>query len=132
LTRGRVHLKTAGTSYVEALRVVARLAPALFRDITAFARGRYLQDRQSYHVSANLERMQDVTRLSDQELPALLDDLDTRQVLHVTFGSTLDTYGPTLHALLRQHEQAYAEQLQRHFYRHLAPFAGIEPRFPHA
>ena len=88
VTRGLVHLKTAGTSYVEALRVVAQIDPDLFREITAFARSRYLQDRQSYHVSANLERMPDLTTLSKQELPPLLDNLDTRQVLHVTFGST--------------------------------------------
>lgn len=124
LTRGLVHLKTAGTSYVEALRVVAQLAPALFREITAFARGRYLQDRQSYHVSASLERMPDLAALPDEALPALLDNLDTRQVLHVTFGSTLDTFGSALHALLQQNEQVYSTQLEHHFYRHLAPFSG--------
>jgi hypothetical protein len=123
LTRGLVHLKTAGTSYVEALRVIAQIDPALFREIAAFARGRYQQERQSYHVSASLERMPDLAGLPDEALPSLLDDLDARQILHVTFGSTLETYGQTLHRLLQQHEQAYFEQLERHFYRHLAPFA---------
>lgn len=127
LTRGLVHLKTAGTSYVEALRVVAQIAPALFREITAFARGRYLQDRQSYHVSASLERMPDLAALPDEALPPLLDNLDTRQVLHVTFGSTLDTFGPALRDLLQQNEQAYATQLEHHFYRHLAPFSSEKP-----
>ncbi|HEX7735478.1 MAG TPA: tagaturonate epimerase family protein, partial [Ktedonobacteraceae bacterium] len=122
LTRGLVHLKTAGTSYVEALHVIAQVAPTLFRAITAFAREHYLQDRQSYHVSAILERMPDLAALSDQELPPLLDHLDTRQVLHVTFGSTLDAFGPALRGVLQQYEQAYAEQLETHFYRHLAPF----------
>jgi hypothetical protein len=126
VTRGLVHLKTAGTSYVEALRVVAEVAPDLFREITAFARGRYIQDRQSYHVSASLERMPVLTTLSNQDLPPLLDNLDTRQVLHVTFGSTLDTFGPALRSLLQQNEQAYSSQLERHFYRHLAPFTGRE------
>ncbi len=123
VTRGLVHLKTAGTSYVEALRVVAQLQPALFREITEFARSRYLQDRQSYHVSADLARMPDLATLSDLELPPLLDDLDTRQVLHVTFGSTLDTFGPSIRTLLQHNEQAYSQQLEGHFYRHLAPFA---------
>ncbi len=110
-TRGLVHLKTAGTSYVEALRVVARVDPALFREILAFARGRYLQDRQSYHVSASLTSLPDTAALPDNALPPLLDDLHARQVLHVTFGSTLDTFGTALRNLLQENEQAYAEQL---------------------
>ncbi len=52
LAKGLVHLKTAGTSYLEALRTVAAVDPALFRAIYAFARERYDTDKASYHVSA--------------------------------------------------------------------------------
>ena len=55
LTRGMVHLKTAGTSYLEALRVVARLNPSLLRAIYGFSRRQYETDRASYHVSARLD-----------------------------------------------------------------------------
>ena len=54
-TKGRFHVKTAGTSYLEALRVVARHDPALFRRIINFARGRYDKDKATYHVSATLQ-----------------------------------------------------------------------------
>src|SRR4029078_7497460 len=40
LTRGRFHVKTAGTSYLEALRVAARHDQKLFRRIIDFARSR--------------------------------------------------------------------------------------------
>ena len=56
LARGLVHLKTAGTSYLEALRTIAALDPALFRAIYAFARERYDTDKATYHVSAELGR----------------------------------------------------------------------------
>ncbi|RXL43375.1 hypothetical protein EO238_34780, partial [Citrobacter sp. AAK_AS5] len=36
-TRGSVHLKTAGTSYLEALRAVAQVSPDLFRAVYTFA-----------------------------------------------------------------------------------------------
>src|SRR6266480_1263876 len=39
-TRGLVHLKTAGTSYLEALRTIAALDPDLLRSIYVFARER--------------------------------------------------------------------------------------------
>ncbi|HUQ69427.1 MAG TPA: tagaturonate epimerase family protein, partial [Planctomycetaceae bacterium] len=53
-TQGRFHVKTAGTSYLEALRVVARHDAALFRQIIRFARGRYDVDKATYHVSATV------------------------------------------------------------------------------
>lgn len=123
-TGGLVHLKTAGTSYLEALRVVAAAAPALFRGIAALAREGYEEDRQSYHVSARPELMPDPARLSDGELPALLDQFDARQVFHVTFGATLAAFGAELRTLLATHRDDYAAALERHFVRHLAPFAG--------
>ena len=54
-TRGMFHVKTAGTSYLEALRVVARHDEALFRRIIDFARQRYDTDKATYHVSATAE-----------------------------------------------------------------------------
>src|SRR5579871_6156718 len=53
-TQGRFHVKTAGTSYLEALRVVARHDPKLFRRIVEFARNHYDRDKATYHVSATL------------------------------------------------------------------------------
>ncbi|MGH7129661.1 MAG: tagaturonate epimerase family protein, partial [Planctomycetaceae bacterium] len=44
-TKGRFHVKTAGTSYLEALRVAARHDESLFRRIVGFARQRYETDR---------------------------------------------------------------------------------------
>ncbi len=126
-TRGLVHLKTAGTSYLEALRVIARMEPRLFREILAFARGRYAEDRASYHVSADVSRVPAPSALTDQQLPALLEDFDAREVLHVTFGSSLASFEPRLKAILQANEEAYAEGLERHFYRHLVPFAVYAP-----
>jgi hypothetical protein len=122
-TDGLVHLKTAGTSYLEALRVAAQIDTALFREILSCAREHYPRDRATYHVSAVLSRVPAPAALHDEDLPGLLDDFDARQVLHVTFGSTLAAFRPRLMHLLLTHEGAYAEALERQFVRHLAPFA---------
>ena len=130
-TRGLVHLKTAGTSYLEALHTIAALDPALFREIYIFAREHYETDRQSYHVSADLARAPVPEDVGDTDLPALLDQFDAREILHVTFGSVLTArtadgdrrfYG-RLMELLRSHPDAYAANLEAHFLRHLLPFA---------
>jgi hypothetical protein len=64
--------------------------------------------------------------VSDAELPGLLDQFDTRQVLHVTFGSVLDALGARLLAELQGDEEAYYARLEAHFRRHLAPFVNKE------
>ena len=129
-----VHLKTAGTSYLEALRVVARVQPTLFREILAFALERYATDRQSYHVSADVDRVAaGVNSASDQALERFLDTFDARQVLHVTFGSVLTArnngqnevyrFRERLLAVLQEHEEMYCQVLEEHFARHILPFS---------
>jgi len=124
--RGLLHLKTAGTSYLEALRTVASTAPDLFRRIYDIARQCYESDRVSYQLLADLRRVPPSSNLSDAELPACLDHVDTRQVLHVTYGSVLapdrGLRSPLLDTLHRN-AGAYAAALEDHFVGHLAPLA---------
>jgi hypothetical protein len=122
-TGGLVHLKTAGTSYLEALRVTASYAPALFREILALAKARFENDVASYPISGKLERVPDPERLADDELPGLLEQRDARQVLHVTFGSVLGRYKDALLRVLDEQEEVHYEGLARHFVKHLEPFA---------
>jgi hypothetical protein len=125
--RGLLHLKTAGTSYLEALRTLAQAAPDLFRRIYEVAVLCYEADRASYHVSAELRRVPPSSSLTDAELPACLDEFDTRQVLHVTYGSVLAPergLRSLLFDALRHNASAYAANLERHLARHLAPLIG--------
>ncbi|KPK84355.1 MAG: hypothetical protein AMJ81_05815 [Phycisphaerae bacterium SM23_33] len=122
-----VHLKTAGTSYLEALRAIARIDPGLFREILDFARGRYGQDKATYHVSADVAKVRPADSLKDDELPGVLDEFDARQALHVTFGSVLTAEGgrrfrDRILAALRQDEQTHYAALEKHLGRHLKPF----------
>jgi hypothetical protein len=118
---GLLHLKTAGTSYLEALRVIAHTNPDLFRKILHLAIGRYEEDRASYHVSALLAKVASPKHVSDHDLAALLDQFDARQVFHVTFGATLDRFGPELNETLRANENDYYTALEVHFQKHLQP-----------
>jgi tagaturonate epimerase len=122
-TRGLVHLKTAGTSLLEATRAIAQVQPSLFRQIYALAFERYAEDRQTYHVSAEATRAPRLEDLDDDALPAVLDQFDAREMLHVTFGSALLRYGDAIKATLRSHEDAHYAAIEAHFDRHLAAFA---------
>ena len=136
-TRGLVHLKTAGTSYLEALRTLAAVDERLFREIYLFAYERYEQDRKTYHVSAELAKApspEDLTRGSDLcSLTDLLEQFDAREILHVTFGSVLTAansdgsrrFYNRLISVLRKNSEAYASNLESHFIRHLEPFSHV-------
>jgi len=133
-TRGLFHVKTAGTSYLEALRVVARHEEPLLRELVDFSRSRYETDRATYHLSATLEsalppsEIESATELEKIYLE-MWDDVPAgkgftylgRQILHCTFGSVLtdERFGPLVHDILKQHPDTYRDVLADHFVRHL-------------
>jgi hypothetical protein len=129
-----VHVKTAGTSYLEALRTVAACEPDLFREILEFSRGLYEHERRTYHVSAELERVPAAAETGDGDLADLFEDDDARQVLHVTFGRVLTEkdddggylFKDRLLAALNVHEGVHYDNLVAHFRRHIAPFVGAD------
>jgi len=140
-TAGLFHVKTAGTSYLEALRVAARCDEQFFRRIIDFARSVYDRDKATYHVSATLasappqQLLASATDL-EREYLELWDEVPEgrgftkpgRQILHCTFGSTLrhPQLGEELRAILQANPDTYTEVLADHFSRHLRPLqAGL-------
>ncbi|MFY9254848.1 MAG: tagaturonate epimerase family protein [Fuerstiella sp.] len=133
-TKGQFHVKTAGTSYLEALRVVARHDESLFREIIDFGRSRYDVDKATYHVSATLASAPAPADVSsvlelEREYLELWSEVPEgkgftkpgRQILHCTFGSTLTDakLGPAVRSVLESHPDTYTEVLADHFERHL-------------
>ena len=117
-TKGMWHVKTAGTSYLEALRVVARHDEALFRRICDFGRERYDTDKKTYHVEAVTsdgplsKDVSDIVELEKIYLEMWADVPEgkgftslPRQILHCTFGSTLTDpeLGPAVRSCLESH-----------------------------
>lgn len=134
ITKGQFHVKTAGTSYLEALRAVARHDEKLFRRIVDFSRGRYDTDKATYHVSATLDSdppasdVKDAKKLEQMYLEMWPDvkggagfTEPARQILHCTFGSVLTD--PSLKQqvmqILKEHRSTYDEILAEHFGKHL-------------
>ncbi|MEM6551045.1 MAG: tagaturonate epimerase family protein [Planctomycetota bacterium] len=133
-TAGHLHIKTAGTSYLEALRVVAKHEPKLFRQIIDFSRERYDTDRATYHVSATVDAVAPAADITDDLKleQTYLETWDTvpdgkgftepgRQILHCTFGSVLTdpTLGPAVTRVLDANPDTHRDILAEHFTRHL-------------
>jgi len=130
LKRGFTHVKTAGTSYLEALKVVAFAEPTEFRKILDFARIEYEKEKNSYHVSADLKNVFASDKYSDEQLLELFTQNDARQVLHVTFGTVLTIddengkyiFRDIIYNCLKKNEEVHYNYLINHFRNHLNPF----------
>ena len=68
---------------------------------------RFENDRKSYFLDCQPDKVPANADLSDADLSGLLEQFDARQLLHVTFGSNLDRFGPQIHGLIADHEEAY-------------------------
>lgn len=128
--KASTHVKTAGTSYLEALKVVASKNPGLFKRILNYSIDLYDVEKKTYHVSADLNLVKPGEEYRDEELITLFDSNDIRQILHVTFGRILtdkDNSGRYLfkdeiYKCLTDNEELHYNFLIKHFHKHLEPF----------
>jgi hypothetical protein len=79
-------------------------------------------DRASYDLTTDPGRIPDYAAWPDERLPELVDLRDSRQVLHVTFGSVITALGPRIRVSLLAHAHEHEQALASHFRRHLEPF----------
>ncbi|MCP5061219.1 MAG: hypothetical protein GY936_01990 [Ignavibacteriae bacterium] len=130
LKRGVTHVKTAGTSYLEALRVVATVDSKLFGEILDFSRRHFEVEKKTYHVSADINKVKPSKNYNDEDLKNILNQNDARQVFHVTFGLVLTIkdvannyiYRDRIYNCLEDNEDLHYKYLVNHFKKHLLPF----------
>jgi hypothetical protein len=125
--KGSLHLKTAGTSWLEAMRLISLMDPSLYREMHRFALSIFNEASKLYHVTTDLDQIPHIETLHDQDLPTLLDRDDSRQLLHITYGYLLnakDRDGKNLFKerffhTLTQYEEDYWSLLEKHIGKHL-------------
>ncbi|MEN6595148.1 MAG: tagaturonate epimerase family protein, partial [Clostridiaceae bacterium] len=132
LTNGNFHVKTAGTNWLEAMRVVAMTEPALYREVHAFALSVFHEATKYYHVTTDLGKIPALDSLSDAQLPSLFNQNDARQLIHITYGLILNAqdgngeyrFKTRLYHCWRENDTLYYDRLEAHIGRHLALLYG--------
>lgn len=127
ITNGFYHLKTAGTNWLEAIRIVALKDPKLFREIYNFAISNLDEAKKYYHVNVGRKDAISIENMSDNELVNLLNNNDIRQIIHITYGLILQAknednkfiYKDRLYKLLKDFEEDYYDALYSHIGKHL-------------
>ncbi|GAB1475581.1 D-tagaturonate epimerase UxaE [Bacillota bacterium] len=120
-TGGMLHVKTSGTNWLEAVRIIALMNPGLYRRMHNKALECFNDARKHYLVSAELKDVIPIDRLSDSELPVLLEEDATRQLMHITYGHILGDKNlkTEIFNCLELNERAYKEGLAEHIGNHL-------------
>ncbi len=126
-TKGIYHVKTAGTNWLEAVRVIAQKAPKLYRELHEFALNVLDEAKKYYVIKADLTKIPDINKLQDSELPNLMVEDDSRQVIHITYGLILQAKNPDgtslfrdrIYKVLNTYEEDYNIALYKHIGRHL-------------
>jgi tagaturonate epimerase len=125
----RLHLKTAGTSWLESLRAISKTEPDLYRLIHRRAFDYFPEALKSYHITADLSAIAPLDGQSDENLPAYLEDSNCRQLLHISYGGLLqdpeirEVYFRALHV----HEDAHTACVESHISHHLETL-GVDRR----
>jgi hypothetical protein len=126
-TKGRFHVKTAGTNWLEAIRTVATVSPDLYRRMHQYALDHFEEAAAYYHVTTDITKIKPLAEVSDQQLPEYMDEDNARQLIHITYGILLQAknekgaslFKDEFYNSLSDEEAAYENALIKHIGKHL-------------
>ncbi len=123
-----LHVKTSGTSYLEALRVVWRTDPGLFGEIVRFCREKFAEEDLPANLATTPDEVKNLPgNAAGDEEQIFLNARVGRQLLHVTYASVLTVgrdekgrpFREAILELLDRRADVYHELLAAHFDTHL-------------
>jgi len=99
------HIKTSGTTWMESLRTIAQLKPSLFKEIFKSALINAEESSSDYNINLGYKKIFELSR--DIDCEDLIDILDTRQLLHVSYGPIIDKFKNNIIEVLSKNEDLY-------------------------
>ncbi|WP_203247601.1 tagaturonate epimerase family protein [Sporosarcina beigongshangi] len=126
-TKGIFHVKTAGTNWLEAVRVIANTNPNLYRKMHVFALENFEEALKYYHVTPDLDGISALDTVTDGQLSDYMNDDAARQLFHVTYGLILTAKDEKDEFIFRDdffktldvHELDYRAALVSHIGKHI-------------
>jgi hypothetical protein len=120
-TASRFHLKTAGTSWLEALKCIAKCNPTLYRKIHKKAFQYFQVALKYYHITADISKIQNIDELKDDDLINFFEKDESRQLLHITYGGILNDpeIKEEFFDSLSEFEEVHYELVKNHISKHM-------------
>lgn len=121
-TGNRYHVKTSGTSWLEAVETISKNDPSLYRRMhTAALRGVEAAKRH-YAVHCDLQNIPPLDSVDDIYLPNYLKQNDSRQLMHITYGHILSDpeLKKAIFDFLIENRDLYESEAEELYQRHLS------------
>lgn len=115
-TGGWFHVKTSGTTWLQAVRVIAHVRPELFAELYAIARAHLEESRRDYPIAL---RPEDLPAALPSDPEAALADRAVRQLFHISYGVLLRERGIAIRELLESHAAEHDAAIRKNLERHL-------------
>ncbi|MHB0912317.1 MAG: tagaturonate epimerase family protein [Armatimonadota bacterium] len=112
---GNFHVKTSGTSWLEAVKVIASERPEVFADLYKLCLDNLEESKKAYHVYITPEHFPTEPTAET----GLLEDRDVRQLFHISYGVLLDNRREQLFEMLTGCEETHYSFVRKHIERHL-------------
>jgi len=118
-TSDSFHIKTAGTSWLQAVRTLAVRTPGLYRKIHQCALNNLEKDRVGYVIHLDTAKIPPLEKTPDSRLEDYFELPDSRQLIHITYGSVLAELKDDILRELLNHEDECFKQIAGHLGKHL-------------
>lgn len=116
LTESNFHIKTSGTSWLEAVRLIASVDRELFEHLYRLCLDNLVESKKSYHVYITPEHFQ---RNLPEDIMDFFNKNEVRQLFHISYGVLLDDCKERIYKVLTDNEARHYEFVTAHIDRHL-------------
>jgi hypothetical protein len=118
----KVHVKTAGTSWLEAVHAVMFLDPELFKLIVDKSKVYAKEGLKQYHITADFSVVPETKGKGPDDLHQFLEIPEARQMIHISFGPLLadPEIREPFFSLLDRSEEYHYDCVEDHIARHIA------------
>jgi hypothetical protein len=114
-TKGLFHIKTSGTSWLQAVRVVVEKKPAVFEDMYKYSVAMLEESRKAYHVDI---REPDFPRSVTGDRVMFYSNPNVQQLIHISYGVLLQRFREPLREILLANEELHYKRVAEHIERH--------------
>lgn len=126
-TKELFHLKTAGTNWLEAIRLISIYKPELYKELHEYSFDYFPETQKYYHITPDIDNITPIKDLEEAEYRTYLEDDNARQVLHVSYGLLLTAknekheylFKKDIYNVLEKYEDEYYQLLNKHIGHHL-------------
>jgi hypothetical protein len=115
-TEGNFHIKTSGTSWLQAVNLIAHENAKLFGELYAICLATLPESKKAYHVYITPEHF---PAQPSESLPEFFAIPDVQQLFHISYGALLDARRDDIVRTLSANEPKHYGLVSRHIDRHM-------------